>query len=56
MPPGRMATAIPFAFDDYLELVDATGRVFREDKPGFIPGQMQRTRAKEWGQVSHSNI
>ena len=36
---GRMATAIPFAFDDYLELVDATGRVIREDKRGFIPGE-----------------
>jgi hypothetical protein len=34
---GRMATAIPFAFDDYLELVDATSRVIREDKRGFIP-------------------
>jgi REP element-mobilizing transposase RayT len=36
---GRMATAIPFAFDDYLELIDATGRVIREDKRGFIPGR-----------------
>ena len=36
------ATAIPFAFDDYLELVDATGRVIREDKRGFIPGQTPR--------------
>jgi hypothetical protein len=36
---GRMATAIPFAFDDYLELVDATGRVIREDKRGFIPAR-----------------
>ena len=35
---GRMAAAIPFAFDDYLELVDATGRVIREDKRGYIPG------------------
>ena len=25
---ARMATAIPFAFEDYLELVDATGRFF----------------------------
>jgi len=39
---GRMATAIPFAFDDYLELVDATGRVIREDKRGFIPGKTPR--------------
>ena len=38
---GRMATAIPFAFDDYLELVDATGRVIREDKRGYIPGETE---------------
>ena len=36
---GRMAAAIPFAFDDYLELVDATGRVIREDKRGYIPDE-----------------
>ncbi|MFO7901873.1 MAG: hypothetical protein R6U98_04370 [Pirellulaceae bacterium] len=36
---GRMAAAIPFAFDDYLELVDTTGRVIREDKKGYIPGK-----------------
>ncbi len=38
----RLATAIPFAFDGYLELVDATGRVLREDKRGFIPGGTPR--------------
>jgi hypothetical protein len=36
---GHMAAAIPFAFDDYLELVDATGRLIREDKRGYIPGE-----------------
>ena len=36
---GRMAAAIPFAFDDHLELVDSTGRVIREDKRGYIPGE-----------------
>ena len=36
---GRMAAAIPFAFDDYLELVDTTGRVIREDKRGYSPGE-----------------
>ena len=39
---GRMGTAIPFAFDDYLEVVDATGRVIREDKRGFILGETPR--------------
>jgi hypothetical protein len=28
--------------DDYLELVDTTGRVIREDKRGFIPGETPR--------------
>jgi hypothetical protein len=36
---GRLATAVPFAFADYLELVDGTGRVIREDKRGFIPDE-----------------
>jgi REP element-mobilizing transposase RayT len=35
---GRLAIAVPFAFADYVELVEATGRVIREDKRGFIPG------------------
>ena len=29
--------AIPFAFDDYLELVDWTGRAIRSGKRGRIP-------------------
>jgi len=33
---GRASWAIPFAFDDYLELVDWTGRLVRSDKRGFI--------------------
>jgi len=36
---GRQATAVPFAFEDYLELVDGTGRVIREGKRGFISGE-----------------
>jgi len=37
---GCMKEAIPFAFEDYLDLVETTGRVIREDKRGFIPGQV----------------
>jgi len=37
-----MATAIPFAFDDYLELVDTTGWMIREGKCGYIPGETPR--------------
>jgi hypothetical protein len=37
---GRMNEAIPFAFDDYLDLMEMTGRVIREDKRGFIPSQV----------------
>ena len=35
-PGQRRAVAIPFAFDDYLELVDSVGRVVRPDKRGAI--------------------
>uniref|UniRef100_UPI000A547331 transposase n=1 Tax=Candidatus Thiosymbion oneisti TaxID=589554 RepID=UPI000A547331 len=31
--------AVPFAFDDYLELVDWTGRALRADKPGYVKVQ-----------------
>lgn len=36
-PGQRRAAVIPFAFDDYLELVDSIGRVVRPDKRGSIP-------------------
>jgi hypothetical protein len=39
---GRMAAAIPFDFDHYLELVETTGRVIREDKRGYIAGETPR--------------
>ena len=31
---------IPFSFTDYLELVDWTGRVLRDDKRGHIPANL----------------
>ncbi|MGR9109026.1 MAG: transposase, partial [Gammaproteobacteria bacterium] len=34
---GRVKWAIPFAFDDYLELVDWTGRAIHPNKRGHIP-------------------
>ena len=36
---GRTEPAVPFGFEDYLQLVEATGRVIREDKRGFIDGE-----------------
>lgn len=34
---GRFAPAIPFAFADYLDLVDTLGRAVHPRKRGFIP-------------------
>lgn len=34
---GKSETGIPFDFNDYLELVDFTGRATRNNKRGFIP-------------------
>lgn len=33
-------TALPFACEDYLDLVDKTGRAIRDDKRGFIPSDV----------------
>ncbi len=38
-PSEIFATGIPFAFDDYLELVDTVGRAVHPNKRGFIPNK-----------------
>jgi len=40
--------ALPFTREDYFELVDTTGRIIREDKRGFIPGEVP-TLIKRFG-------
>lgn len=32
--------ALPFTREDYLQLVDATGRIIRSDKRGYIPDEI----------------
>ena len=39
---GQTPRAIPFAFEDYLELVDWTGRAIRSDKCGHIVGHQPK--------------
>jgi len=39
-PREPMPTGLPFKLDDYLELVDWTGRMIREDKRGAISNQL----------------
>jgi hypothetical protein len=58
------ANAIPYSFDDYLELVDWTGRTVRADKRGAIddrlPPIVQRLQidADAWEQAMqpHGNL
>ncbi len=39
---GQTPWAIPFAFEDYLELVDWTGRAIRSDECGYIVGHQPK--------------
>ena len=40
-PRTSMPHGLPFRLTDYLELVDWTGRIMRNDKRGFIPDNLQ---------------
>jgi len=39
-PRNDMPKGLPFRLTDYIELVDWTGRIIREDKKGAIPNQL----------------
>ena len=39
-PREAMPEGLPFRLTDYLELVDWTGRILREDKRGAIPSSL----------------
>ncbi|MCW8949082.1 MAG: transposase [Sedimenticola sp.] len=39
-PRGPMPKGLPFRLEDYLELVDWTGRIIRDDKRGAIPSNL----------------
>jgi hypothetical protein len=36
-PRNKMPKGLPFRYTDYLELVEWTGRILRDDKKGYIP-------------------
>ena len=43
---GQFQQAIPFSFEDYLQLVDTVGRTIRTDKKGYIPGETPKILAR----------
>jgi len=57
-PRQNMPKGLPFKLTDYLELVDWTGRILREDKKGAIPEDVPPILAqlnidpKEWCYLS----
>lgn len=38
-PRNNMPHGLPFEVTDYIELIDSTGRIIRDDKPGYMPTQ-----------------
>ena len=56
---GQFAQSIPFAFADYLELVDTVGRAIHPDKRGAIPNQtpriLQRLGIDTQAFIAHAN-
>jgi hypothetical protein len=45
-PREDMPKGLPFCLTDYIELVDWTGRIIREDKKGSIPNQLPPVLAR----------
>ncbi len=39
-PRNKMPKGLPFRYTDYLELVEWTGRILRDDKKGCIPDDL----------------
>ncbi len=39
-PHKKMPKGLPFRYTDYLELVEWTGRILRDDKKGYIPDHL----------------
>jgi hypothetical protein len=59
-PRSEMPKGLPFKLTDYLELVDWTGRILREDKQGYIaqeiPPILERLQIdpQHWGYLTKS--
>jgi hypothetical protein len=47
-PRQAMPKGLPFRLEDYLELVDWTGRILREDKRGAIPASSALRSWSAW--------